>query len=122
VGQQLVKRVSGQQFNRELLGSINPSFITQLGFQSQMIQQRGYAASFDASILVNISREHGQNGTGQLDEYIEAHAGYNYVEYRNRSLWLVLHAVLHHHPDQDWVKQRIRRILVTALSGGGRFR
>ena len=34
---------------------------------------------------------------GLLDEYIDAHAGYNYVEYRNRSLWNVLRAVLMHH-------------------------
>ncbi|MBI5578752.1 MAG: hypothetical protein HY895_06330 [Deltaproteobacteria bacterium] len=119
VGQELVKRISGQEFNRELLGSVNPSLITRLGAQSEMIAQRGYAASFDAPILVNMAREVKPEGTVLLDEYVQAHAGYNYVEYRNRSLWLVLHAVLRHHPDQDWVRERLRKILVAALSGGG---
>jgi hypothetical protein len=119
VGQELVKRISGQEFNRELLGSVNPSLITRLGAQSEMITQRGYAASFDAPILVNMAREAKPDGTALLDEYVQAHAGYNYVEYRNRSLWLVLHAVLRHHPEQDWVRERLRKILVAALSGGG---
>src|SRR6266536_754485 len=119
VGQELVNRVSGQDFNRELLGSVNPSFITKLGFQSEMMNQIGYAANFDGPILVNIAREHGPEGTELVDQYVDAHAGYNYVEYRNRSLWMVLQAVLRHHPEQAWVKQRLRHLLVTALSGGG---
>jgi hypothetical protein len=119
IGQELVKRVSGQEFNRNFLGSVNQSFITKLGFQSEMINQRGYAATFDGPILVHIAREHGREGTELVDQYIDAHAGYNYVEYRNRSLWMVLHAVVRHHPDQAWVKQRLRHLLVTALSGGG---
>jgi hypothetical protein len=121
VSRELVKRVSGQKFDRELLLSVNPSLITvsQFGPQSEVIDQRGYAAGLDAPILVNAAREHGLNGTLLMDEYIDAHAGYNYVEYRNRSLWIVLHAVLRHHPNQDWVKERLRRILVAALSGGG---
>jgi hypothetical protein len=116
VGQELVRRVSGQEFNRELLGSINPSLMATLGFQSEMMNQTGYAANFDGPILVNIDRKH---GTALVDEYIQAHAGYNYVQYRNRSLWMVLHAVLRHHPEQAWVKQRLRHLLVAALSGGG---
>lgn len=119
IGQELVNRISGQEFDRELLGSVNPSLVTQLGMQAEMINQRGYAASLDAPILVNMAREHGAEGTALLDEYIQSHADYNYVEYRNRSLWIVLQAVLRHHPDQVWVKQRLQQILIAALSGGG---
>jgi len=119
VGQELVKRVSGQEFDRELLGSVNPSLITTLGVQSRMINKKDYAANFDGPILVHIAREHGTEGTELVDQYVEAHAGYNYVEYRNRSLWMLLHAVVRHHPEQAWVKQRLRHVLVTALSGGG---
>jgi hypothetical protein len=119
IGQALVKRISGQDFDRELLSVVNPSLITRLGPQSEMISQRHYAASHDAPILVNIARELGPEGTVLVDEYIEAHAGYNYVVYRNKSLWIVLQAILRHHPDQAWVKTRLRQILVTALSGGG---
>ena len=121
VAKELVKRVSGQAFDRELLLSVNPSLIAirPLGEQSELIAQQGYAAGFDAPILVNAARQHGPDGTRLLDAYIDAHAGYNYIEYRNRSLWIVLHAVLRHHPDQLWVKERLQRILVAALSGGG---
>jgi hypothetical protein len=81
--------------------------------------QKGFASSFDAPVLVDMARASGDEGTRLVDEYIDAHAGYNYVEYRNRSLWHVLHAVLRNHGDQQWAKARLRRLLVTALSGGG---
>jgi hypothetical protein len=116
-----VKRVSGQAFNRELLlsASSRPIATGQLGPYTEMIAQGGYAAEFDAPILVGVAREHGVEGTALVDRYIDAHAGYNYVEYRNRSLWFVLQAILRHHPEQRWVMDRVRRILVAALAGGG---
>jgi hypothetical protein len=119
VGQQLVRRIAGQGFDREMLASIDSRLMARLGPQSEMISSRGYAASLDAPILVNIARSYGDEGTALVDEYIESHAGYNYVQYRNRSLWLVLHAVLRHHPDQAWARERLRRVLVTALTGAG---
>lgn len=121
VARELVKRVSGQAFDRELLLSVNSHLIAsgQVGPQAEMIAQGGYAAAFDAPILVSVAREHGFEGTALVDQYIDAHAGYNYVEYRNRSLWFVLQAVLSRHPEQNWVKDRLRRIMVAALTGGG---
>ena len=121
VARELVKRVSGQDFDKELLYSINPSLIavTQPGPDPEMLAQRGYAAALDVPILVNVAREQGVEGTRLVDEYIDAHVGYTYVEYRNRSLWIVLQAILRHHPDQGWVKDRLRRLLVAALTGGG---
>ncbi|HEX5604526.1 MAG TPA: hypothetical protein VFX63_18320, partial [Pyrinomonadaceae bacterium] len=58
IGRELVKRVSGQEFNRELLGTINPSFITTLDQQSEMLDQvkRGYASNADAPVLVQMAR------------------------------------------------------------------
>ena len=119
VGQELVKRIGGQAFDRELLGAVNASFISALGFQSEMVTARGFSATFDAPILVNMARAYGDAGTTLVDEYVDAHAGYNYVEYRNRSLWHVLHAVLRGHGNQQWVRNRLRRLLIAALSGGG---
>jgi hypothetical protein len=119
VGRELVRRISGQAFDRELLASRGMNLLAPLSHQSELIEARGYAASLDGPILVNIARECGPEGTALLDEYVEAHAGYNYVQYRNRSLWIVLHAVLRHHPDQSWVRERLKRILGAALSGGG---
>jgi hypothetical protein len=114
VGQQLVKRISGQAFDREMLAPGDP-----LRSQSEMIGRRGYAASMDGPILVNIARASDHEGTALLDEYIKAHAGYNYVQYRNNSLWILLHAVLRHHPNQAWVKRQLRQLAIAALSGGG---
>ena len=119
IGQQLVKRIGGQAFDRELLGTVNASFISTLGYQSEMVTARGFSATFDAPILVNMARAYGDPGTTLVDEYVDAHAGYNYVEYRNRSLWHVLHAVLRSHGNQQWVRNRLRRVLIAALSGGG---
>lgn len=121
VAQELVKRISGQAFDRELLLAVNPSLlvISQAGPQPEMIAEQGYAAALDSPILVGAALKYGMQGTLLLDEYIDAHAGYNYVEYRNRSLWFVLQAVLEHHPEQSWVKERLLRILVATLTGGG---
>ncbi|HWF87570.1 MAG TPA: hypothetical protein VN659_02010 [Pyrinomonadaceae bacterium] len=121
VGREVVKRLSGQAFDQELLKSVDPSFITNLGQQSELLNNAkyGYASNLDGPILVQMARVYGDEGTELVDSYIDAHAGYNYIEYRNRSLWMVLHSVLRNHPDQNWVKERLRRLLVGALSGGG---
>lgn len=121
VAKQLVKRVSGQAFDRELLLAVNPSLLVvgQAGPQNEMIAQAGYAAALDAPILVSAAEMYVAEGTSLVDQYIDAHAGYNYVEYRNRSLWFVLAAILQHHPDQAWVKERMKRVFAVALTGAG---
>lgn len=133
---EFVKRMSGQIFDRELLqafdGELLGSITTAttgvwIGFlggdhrdsQREKTKRTGYAAEVDAPTLVNTAREFGPDGTVLVDRYIDAHAGYNYVEYRNRSLWFVLQAVLRFHPEQEWVKRRLRKIMVVALAGGG---
>jgi len=117
VGRQIVRRLSGQAFNRRLL-ALGGELLAPLGEQSELIGQRRFAAATDGPVLVNMARERGPEGTALLDEYIDAHAGYSYVAYRNRSLWMLLQAVLRHHPDHLWVRDRLKRVLVAALSGG----
>lgn len=119
-GREIVKRVSGQDFNRELLGSISERFLVNLDQQSELLDNAkdGYASNSDAPVLVQMARIYGDEGTELVDAYIDAHAGYNYIEYRNRSLWMVMHSVLRNHPDQGWVKERLRRLLIATLSGG----
>ena len=119
-GEQLVKRISGQAFDQELLQMVNPALLVTAGQVPGMETHpdHHYAAAEDAPILVGLSKQFGNDGTLLLDRYIDAHAGYNYVEYRNRSLWYVLTAVLNFHPSQAWVRSRVRRILVAALTGG----
>lgn len=117
-GQAMVKRISGQAFDRELLGSgLNASLLLP-ALGPEMQGERSFASAEDAPLLVGLAQSFGSEGTALLDLYVDAHAGYNYVEYRNLSLWYVLAAALTFHPNQDWVKERLRRILVAALTGG----
>jgi hypothetical protein len=119
LGRQLVNRIGGQAFDAELLASIDPSLMANQELQDQGGPPRGYVSASDAPALVSMARAYGTEGTTLVDEYVDAHAGYNYVEYRNKSMLYVLLAVLGKHDDQHWVKARLRRIVVTALSGGG---
>lgn len=119
VGRQLVNRMSGQDFDGELIGSISARLMALAGPRDPTLAGRGYAAEVEAPVLVDIARANGPAGTSLVDEYVDAHAGYNYVEYRNRSLWHVLEALLTRHGSQDWVRDRLRRVVVAALSGGG---
>jgi hypothetical protein len=125
VGAQLVKRLSGQAFDQEMLGAINPSLIVPIGTigtterRARALDQGGYTAASDTPILVALAQAWSAEGTALVDEYIDAHAGYNYIEYRNESLWLVLATVLSQHPDQSWVRDRLGKILIAALTGGG---
>jgi hypothetical protein len=96
-GTQLVRRMSGQDFDREMLAAINPSLIAPVGDAAGKLTEHGYAAATDAPLLVGLAAAFPQEGTALVDEYIDGHAGYNYVEYRNQSLWRVLHAVLRDH-------------------------
>jgi len=117
VAQAIVQRFGGQEFNRELLLSLGGG--GPLGAEMEMLDAQGYAARVDAPILVAAARDFGPAGTALLDRYVDAHAGYQYVEYRNRSLWFVLEAVVCLHPDRAWVRERLGRILAAALTGGG---
>ena len=112
---QLVKRISGQETDRELMTAL----INDHGGEGELMREHGFTAIIDGPVLVNTAYAWGPPGTEFLDSYVDAHAGYNYVEYRNKSLWVVLHAVLLHHPDQDWVMARLERILSVALMSGG---
>jgi hypothetical protein len=119
VGRALVRRLSGQTFDAELLHSRGMNVSTGLAEQTELVDAGEYAATLDGPVLVNSAREYGAEADANVDAYIDAHAGYNYVEYRNRSLWVLLHAVLRHHPQQAWVRDRVGRLLEAALAAGG---
>lgn len=119
VGRELVRRLSGQTFDAELLLSRGIEISASPQQTTELVDDRGFAVAGDAPILINSAREYGAEATAIVDAYIDAHAGYNYVEYRNRSLWFLLEAVLRHHPDQGWVRDRLARILEATLAAGG---
>ena len=72
-----------------------------------------YIAEGDAPHLVSfaIPVENRDAGTRLICQYIGIHAANPYPDYRNRSLWGILGAVLCH-PETDWARD-ITRLLVT---------
>ncbi len=124
VGRELVKRIGGNSYDQEMLqATVNPSVMlvkpVKLGLTTGPSNQ--YAAELDGPALVSIARtteSWSQEGTALFDQYVQAHAGYNYVVYRNESLWFVLNAVLGLMPDQAWVRDRLKGIVIAALTGG----
>ena len=123
IGREILKRISGQQFDPVMLTSgINGSLMTAKQFDPEMqVGESQYASVTDGPVLVSIALNPGPDGaegTQLVDQYVQAHAGYNYVVYRNESLWFVLEAVQRMMPDQDWVRDRLRGILIAALTGG----
>jgi hypothetical protein len=55
-------------------------------------------------------------GEHYLQEYLRLQSAYNYPTYRFGSLWALLRAVLQH-PEQAWVKEKVRELAIAALGG-----
>lgn len=92
---------------------VNDSFINQ---RQEMGVAAGYFAVQDAPVLVAFAAAYPPNGDRYLRQYLAIHSGYQYVQYRNRSLWIVLENVLRH-PDPDWICATVRELATTALAG-----
>jgi hypothetical protein len=75
-----------------------------------------YLARLDGPILVSFALANPTSGERFLKQYLGVHTGYQYVHYRQASLWVLLGAVLRH-PDQDWVRQHLEELAVSALAG-----
>jgi hypothetical protein len=75
-----------------------------------------YLAVRHAPLLVAFAAANPANGDVYLRRYIAIHSGYQYVQYRNRSLWIVLENVLLH-PDPDWIRPILRELATAALAG-----
>ncbi|WP_433971892.1 hypothetical protein [Tunturiibacter lichenicola] len=75
-----------------------------------------YLAAHDAPLLVAFAAANPVDGDIYLRRYVAIHSGYQYVQYRNRSLWIILENVLAH-PDPDWICTSLRELATTALAG-----
>ena len=76
----------------------------------------GFIAERDAPLLVAFAlRDPGANTT-YLEQYIDIHAANRYAHYRNRSLWMLLDAILQF-PDRAWVQRLVQRTVTAALNG-----
>jgi hypothetical protein len=75
-----------------------------------------FLAAVDGPLLVSFAAANRAGGDRFLKEYLSIHTGYQYVGYRQPSLWVLLGAVLQH-PDQDWVRRILPEVAVSALAG-----
>ena len=74
-----------------------------------------FLATDDGPLLVSFAKEHSPLGDRFLRDYIGVHTGYQYVLYRQGSLWIVLEAVLRN-PDQEWVRLMLRELAASAMA------
>jgi hypothetical protein len=82
----------------------------------EMGARSGYLAADHAPALVAFAAAYPPDGDRYLRQYVAIHSGYQYVQYRNRSLWIVLDNVLRH-PDPNWIREMVRELAATALAG-----
>jgi hypothetical protein len=110
----LVDWFGGKGGDPEMLQRIvNDSFLSR---GLEMGAPTGYLAARDAPVLVAFAAAYPPDGDRYLRQYVAIHSGYQYVQYRNRSLWIVLDNVLRH-PDPNWIREMMRELAATALSG-----
>lgn len=79
----------------------------------------GYLATMDGPPLVALAKEQPPIGEPLLERYLNVHRAYGYPQYRNRSLWELLAAVLLH-PSQDWVCEWLTRMGQVVLAAPNR--
>jgi hypothetical protein len=117
VAQALVARMAGTGLNESMLGYPGLGNMNVLQAGELGISGTGYLAEEDGPLLVAYAAAHpGAEGQRWLADYLDLHDKYQYVEYRNGSLWVLLAAVLRH-PDPMWVRNLLPRVLTIALSG-----
>lgn len=110
----LVDWFGGKGADPEMLQRIvNDSFI---GAAVQGAASPDYLAVHDAPLLVAFAVANPGGGDVYLRRYIAIHSGYQYVQYRNQSLRIVLENVLLH-PDPDWILSISREVATAALAG-----
>jgi hypothetical protein len=76
----------------------------------------GYLSQHDGPHLVAFARSDRKRGDDLVRQYIDSHTGYQYVQYRNRSLGFLLDAVFNH-DDPRWVRSQAVQIATSALAG-----
>jgi NB-ARC domain len=130
--EQLLKRVGGGEYNRELIVSrgLDPDIqdpdrppptrdLHQQGANGGETTT-GYLADLDGPYLVIHAAKDRTKGTAALDQYLSVYTNYSYSEYRFSTLWLLLGYVVRlPAPDGGpWVRESLERILSAALAGG----
>ncbi len=127
---ELLKRVGGGQYNRELLVSLdidthveNPDMGTR-GLSRKADagedQTTGYLAELDGPYLAAYLAQKQPEGLRALDGYLSVYTNYSYLEYRFSTLWLLLGFMLRLPLAGGgmWVRECLMRIVSAAFAGG----
>jgi AAA ATPase domain/Effector-associated domain 1 len=97
-------------------GSGNAELLQQGQFATLGVSELGYLTRIDGPKLVAFAQDQPAQGSVYLEQYVAMHAGYGYAYYRNRSLWILLDAIVRH-PSADWVRDMAVRLATVALTG-----
>ena len=127
---ELLKRVGGGQYDRELLinrnvdtNVENPDMPTR-GLSRQAApgqdQTTGYLAELDGPYLAAYLAQKQPEGLRALDGYLSVYTNYSYLEYRFSTLWLLLGFMLRLPlaGGGNWVRESLVRIVSAAFAGG----
>lgn len=87
-----------------------------VGSGQELMGRGRYFAEEDGPKLVDFVRREPLAGKEIFDHYLAIHTGYYYTEYRNRSLWHLLDAVLRNVQDPLWVQEQSRKIIEATLT------
>ncbi len=137
--EELLKRVGGGEYSRELIVSrgLDPEVHNPdrpqptRGIYRERIPglpegelaeqtKTGYLADLDGPYLVAYAARDPARGSQALARYLSVYSNYNYPEYRLSTLWLLLGYVVRY-PRADggaWVKEAVVSIVESALGGG----
>jgi len=113
VARAIVGRMGGEAGDAEMLMAHGFEPVVK---SDEAVGETGYLAEQDGPPLVAFAAAYPDEGEKYFSQYLSAHTNYSYVEYRNRSLWWLLRAVLHH-PDQTWARIKASELAATALAG-----
>lgn len=113
-----VDEVEARALVAKLGGHVGEPVMTDVGAGSgaELIGRGNYFAETDGPVLVDFVRRHPTPGEELFDHYLAIHTGYYYTEYRNRSLWYLLDAVLRNVQDPGWVQEQSRKIIEATLT------
>lgn len=113
--QDAVARLGGQELDPEMMG-LRQSFLGELMSNSQA--GTDYFAREDGIVLLNFALppQNRAEGARFFRQYLSGHASYQYLQYRNASLWILLEYLLRF-PDAAWVEDLLPDLASTALIG-----
>lgn len=87
-----------------------------VGSGQELMGRGRYFAEEDGPKLVDFVRREPVAGKEIFDHYLAIHTGYYYTEYRNRSLWFLLDAILRHTGDPLWVQEQSRVVIEAVVT------